>query len=49
MSLPEGAKDSIKTIATTMVDNGTLDSIRRVKILDEIFDTEMLARLTSAE
>lgn len=49
LSLPEGAKDSIKTIATTMVDNGTLDSIRRVKILDEIFNTEMLARLTSAE
>ena len=32
-SLPEGAKDSIKTIAATMVDNGTLDSIQRVKVI----------------
>ena len=45
--LPEGAKDSIKTIASTMVDNGTLDSIQRVKALDEIFGTEMLLKLTS--
>lgn len=48
-SLPEGAKDSIKTIAATMVDNGTLDSIQRVKVLDSIFDTEMLLKLTSTE
>lgn len=48
-SLPEGAKDSIKTIAVTMVDNGTLDSIQRVKVLDSIFDTEMLLKLTSTE
>lgn len=48
-SLPEGAKDSIKTIAATMVDNGTLDSIQGVKILDSIFDTEMLLKLTSTE
>lgn len=48
-SLPEGAKDSIKTIAATMVDNGTLDSIQRVKVLDSIFDTEMLLKLTSIE
>lgn len=46
-SLPTGAKDSIKTIAATMVDNGTLDSIQRVKILDSIFGTEMLLKLTS--
>lgn len=48
-SLPEGAKDSIKTIAATMVDNGTLDSIQGVKVLDSIFDTEMLLKLTSTE
>ncbi|MDD6400188.1 MAG: hypothetical protein PUG10_01085, partial [Lachnospiraceae bacterium] len=48
-SLPEGAKDSIKTIAATMVDNGTLDSIQRVKVIDSIFGTEMLLKLTSVE
>lgn len=46
-SLPEGAKDSIKTIAATMVDNGTLDSVKRVKALDEVFGTEMLLKVTS--
>lgn len=48
-SLPEGAKDSIRTIAATMVDNGTLDSIQRVKVLDSIFGTQMLLKLTSVE
>ena len=48
-SLPEGAKESIKTIAATMIDNGTLDSIQRVKRIDAIFGTNMLIRLTSAE
>lgn len=46
-SLPEGAKESIKTIAATMVDNGTLDSIQCVKTLDSIFNTDMLLKLTS--
>ena len=45
--LPVGAQDAIKTIAATMIDNGTLDSIQRVRKLDEIFGTEMLLRLTS--
>ena len=48
-SLPEGAKDSIKTISATMVDNGTLDSVRKVKVLDEIFGTEMLLKITSID
>lgn len=47
-SLPIGAQDSIKVIAATMVDNGALDSIQRVKVLDSIFGTEMLLKLTSA-
>ena len=37
LKLPVGAQDSIKTIAATMVDNGTLDSIQRVKVIDKIF------------
>lgn len=47
LKLPVGAQDSIKTIAATMVDNGTLDSIQRVKVIDKIFGTEMLLKLTS--
>lgn len=41
LSLPQGAQDSIKHIASKMVSDGTLDSVRKIKILDEIFDTEM--------
>ena len=41
LSLPKGAQDSIKHIASKMVSDGTLDSVRKIKILDEIFDTEM--------
>lgn len=46
-SLPPGAKDAVKTLAMTAIDNGTLDSIQRVKKLDEIFETKMLSKLTS--
>lgn len=48
-SLPVGAKESIKTIVASMIDDGTLDSIQRVKVLDSIFGTEMLLKLTSIE
>lgn len=42
LSLPEGAKESIKNIASQMISNGTLDSVQKIKILDEIFDTELM-------
>lgn len=45
--LPDGAKDSIKVIATTLIDNGQLDSIKKVKVLDEIFDTDLMFKLTN--
>lgn len=44
-TLPDGAKDALKGIAITAVNNGTLDSIQKIKILDNIFDTEMLKSL----
>lgn len=47
--LPVGAQESIKVIAATMIDKGTLDSIQRVKVLDKFFGTEMLLKLTSIE
>ena len=30
-----------------MVDDGSLDSIKKIKILDDIFGTEMLLKLTN--
>ena len=41
LSLPKGAQDSIKHLASKMVSDGRLDSVRKIKVLDEIFDTEM--------
>ena len=41
-SLPDGAKESLKTLAATMINNGSLDSIQKVKALDEIFDTKLM-------
>ena len=34
LSLPEGAKNSIKSIASSLISNGTLDSIARIKVLE---------------
>ena len=42
LSLPEGAKESIKNIASQMISNGTLDSVQKIKIIDEIFNTELM-------
>lgn len=44
-SLPLGAQEALKTIAATMVDDGTLDSVRRIQVLDSIFGTELLLKL----
>ena len=45
--LPEGAKDSLKGLASTMIDNGTLDSVKKIQILDEVFGTELLLALAN--
>lgn len=42
LSLPDGAKESIKSLAAKMISNGTLDSVQKIKILDEIFNTELM-------
>lgn len=42
LALPEGAKDSIKHLASKMISNGTLDSVQKIKCLDKIYDTEMM-------
>lgn len=42
LSLPAGAQDSIKHLASQMISNGTLDSVQKIKILDQIFGTELM-------
>ena len=42
LSLPDGAKESIKHMASEMISNGSLDSVKKIKILDEIFDTKFM-------
>lgn len=41
-NLPSGAKESIKNIASSMISKGQLDSIQKIKVLDEIFDTKFM-------
>ena len=42
LSLPEGAKESIKHLASQMISNGSLDSVQKIKTLDEIYGTELM-------
>lgn len=42
---PAGAKESIKHIASQMISAGTLDSIQKIKILDEIFGTKYIVMI----
>lgn len=42
LSLPSGAKESVKNIASSAIANGTLDSVQKIKVLDEIFDTKFM-------
>ena len=44
-ALPMGCMNALKGIAATMIDNGQLDSIQKIKALDEIFETNMLLTL----
>lgn len=41
-ALPVGAQDSIKHLASRMVSNGTLDSVSKIKALDEFYNTELM-------
>lgn len=42
MNLPDGAKESLKHIASQMIANGTLDSVKKIKVLDEIYETKLM-------
>ena len=39
--LPKGAIDTIKSLASKQVSNGTLDSVSRIRALDDYFDTDL--------
>ena len=41
IDLPNGAKESLKNIASTQVVQGVLDSVKKIKVLDELFGTEL--------
>ena len=45
--LPDGAKELLKGIISTKISNGTLDSVKKIKTLDEIFGTEMLLMIAT--
>ena len=46
--LPSGARESLKTMVSTAVSNGTLDSINKIKVFDELFETDMFQTLFDA-
>lgn len=44
-TLPTGALENLKGLVATMIDNRSLDSVTKIKVLDEILDTNHLAIL----
>lgn len=46
--LPKGVKDSLKTMVATMITNGSFDSMNKIKVLDELLDTQMAQTLFNA-
>lgn len=44
-SLPQGLKDSIKGIVATLIYDGKLDSVKKIKVLDEVLGTELLKQV----
>ena len=40
-ALPPGAASSLKNIASTAIVNGTLDSVKKIRALDEYYGTEL--------
>ena len=46
-ALPTGVKDAVKGQAATMIANKTLDSVSKIKALDEYFGTQLLLTLVN--
>lgn len=45
--LPVGCRECLKGIVSTMISDGRLDSVKRIKALDDIFGTQMLLMLAT--
>jgi hypothetical protein len=45
LGLPSGIQNAIKNVAANRIVAGTYDSVKKIKILDEIFETAMLQTL----
>lgn len=43
--MPKGVQDSLKGLASTMINSGSFDSVSKIKALDELFGTSMLQTL----
>lgn len=46
-NLPVGCRECLKGIVSTMISDGRLDSVKRIKALDDIFGTQMLLMLAT--
>ena len=44
--MPVGAQNAVRDLAVRKIDSGELDSIQRIKVIDEFFGTELLLKLT---
>ena len=40
--MPDGIKKSLQDLVATKIANGTMDSVSRIKVLDDYFDTQMM-------
>ena len=43
--LPVGVLDTVKTVISTRIQNGTFDSANKVKLIDELCGTDMMLLL----
>ena len=41
LALPKSAIESLKTLAASSISDGTIDSVKRIKVLDELFGTNL--------
>lgn len=47
LSMPQGIQDCLKGLIATAIKTGKLDSVKKVKIFDEIFGTQLLLTLAT--
>jgi hypothetical protein len=43
--MPEGYRSNVGTIASTLIQNGELDNLRIIKILDEVLGTDLIKQM----